>query len=316
MPSKNDDDEQPPSEVDLHALPPPPPPNPATLLKTNDPDETTIIETTVDVGSTLFAELYSAFEDMELEEDFDELFEEDERFFQSEERFFTKTLNRKFIARGYKRPPESLRLAVRRKYQNFREVKREDKRKIEKFRYVNCLDRLHHDRDDHVQNEQWNVPKTNPISTSTSCPPASTTATATSDPVPPGSRYLSVNQEQEYQEALRQTSAELTPSTGISLQQMLEMLNRDLTPEDYELLLRLDEAVEKKTVNQETITTLTEKKIEDEAHLSEICTICMFNYEMGENVKFLPCNHFFHVDCIVPYLSSYGQACPVCKAKV
>jgi len=38
------------------------------------------------------------------------------------------------------------------------------------------------------------------------------------------------------------------------------MLNRELTPEDYELLLRLDETVEKKTVKQETLTTLTEKK--------------------------------------------------------
>jgi hypothetical protein len=306
MPSKNDDEQH--LEVDLHVLPPPPT-NPATLLKTNE--ETTMATVTTGSGSTLFAELCSACEDMALEEDLDELFEEEERFFQSEERFFTKTLNRKFVARGYKRPPETLRLPARRKYQNFRTAKREDKRKIEKFRYVNCLDRLR-DRDDRVQNEQW-IPNTTPVSTSTSCPPSTT---APVDPVPPGSRYLSVTQEQEYQEALRHTSTELAPSTGISLQQMLDMLNRDLTPEDYELLLRLDEAVQKKTVNQETITTLTEKKIEEEAHLSEICTICMFNYEMGDNVKFLPCNHFFHVDCIVPYLSSYGQACPVCKAKV
>jgi len=225
--------------------------------------------------------------------------------------FFTKTLNRKFVARGFKRPPESWKLPNRRKYQNFRNAKKEDKRKIEKFRYLNSKSL----EEDHVQNEQWNFTNTVAVSTTTSCPP-STTAQRDPDPVPPASRYLSVNQEQEYQNALRQTSAELTPSTGISLQQMLEMLNRDLTPEDYELLLRLDEAVEKKTVKQETLTTLAERKIEDEVLLSEICTVCMFNYEMGDNVKELPCRHFFHVDCIVPYLSSYGQACPVCKAKV
>jgi len=97
---------------------------------------------------------------------------------------------------------------------------------------------------------------------------------------------------------------------------MLDMCNRDLTPEDYELLLRLDEALEKKTVKQETLTNLMEQIIDKEVQLAEVCTICMFNYELGDRAKYLPCNHFFHVDCIVPYLSSYGQSCPVCKSKV
>jgi len=132
----------------------------------------------------------------------------------------------------------------------------------------------------------------------------------------PASTFLSLKEEREYQEAVRQSSVQLAPTTGLSLQQILDMCNRDLTPEDYELLLRLDESVEKKTVKKETLTTLTEKTIDEEAQRIELCTVCMFNYELGDKVKYLPCRHYFHVDCIVPYLSSYGQNCPVCKAKV
>jgi len=313
---ENDDDEnaqQHPTSpaVDNNPLPPPTVPTTTSTVTLQNKTAPQPLDNSCDeTASVFYAELSCAAAAEEAEEDHDDTtIEEEERFF-IEERFFTKTLNRKFVARGFKRPPETWRLPTRRTYQNFRNAKKEDKRKIEKFRYMNS-------KSPEDQNEQWNVAiRGNPISTtSTSCPPSSTT-TAAKDPVPPDARYLSVNQEREYQDALRQTSAVLAPSTGISLQQMLDMLNRDLTPEDYELLLRLDEAVEKKTVKQETLTTLAERKIEDEGLLSEICTVCMFNYEMGDNVKELPCKHFFHVDCIVPYLSSYGQACPVCKAKV
>jgi hypothetical protein len=56
--------------------------------------------------------------------------------------------------------------------------------------------------------------------------------------------------ENAYQEAVRVSSVEIAPTTGLSLQQLLDMCNRDFTPEDYELLLRLDEAVEKKPSNK------------------------------------------------------------------
>jgi len=147
----------------------------------------------------------------------------------------------------------------------------------------------------------------NPSSTG-SCNPSSKTE--------PASTFLSIKEERDYQEAVRQSSVQLAPTTGLSLQQILDMCNRDLTPEDYELLLRLDESLEKKTVKKETLTTLTEKTIDEEVQRNELCTVCMFNYELGDKVKYLPCRHYFHVDCIVPYLSSYGQNCPVCKAKV
>jgi hypothetical protein len=244
----------------------------------------------------------------------------EERYFASEERYFTK-MNQKFVARGFKRPPDTIRAETRRKYKNCREAKREEKRAQERFEQLfipNPKDETPGWTTSPVPQSSFSRPKVESCTTTTTTTTQTTTTSTSQEtkPAPAPTRYLSVNQEREYQDALRQSTSSVLPTAGISVQQMLEMLNRELTPEDYELLLRLDETVEKKTVNQETLTTLKEKTIDSEEHLSEVCTVCMFNYEMGDSVKYLPCNHLFHVDCIVPYLSSYGQSCPVCKAKV
>jgi len=296
MPSKNDEDQV---KVDtllpkiLNAQPPP-----ATLPQ---PTEETF---------------YEQFEDPS--ED-DMPWSEEERYFQTEEYFFAKQLNHKFVARGYKRPVLTLRAETRRKYKNFRETKREDKRQQERFTQQHIPQVEYKPLTPDSVTPSTNTRQKDDCPTTTTNTTSNTTTSTRQDPTPANpqaNKYLSVNQEREYQDALRQTSNPILPAAGISLQQIMEMLNRDLTPEDYELLLRLDETVQKKTVAQETLTTLTEKTIDSEEHLTEVCTVCMFNYEMGDPVKYLPCKHFFHVDCIVPYLSSYGQACPVCKAKV
>ncbi|KAJ1441877.1 Zinc finger, RING-type [Sesbania bispinosa] len=42
------------------------------------------------------------------------------------------------------------------------------------------------------------------------------------------------------------------------------------------------------------------------------CAICLEDFEPKEEVMLTPCNHMFHEDCIVPWLTSKGQ-CPVCR---
>jgi len=258
------------------------------------------------------------FEDYDIPDDYpdDDLPFSEVQFFLKEEDYYSK-LGRKFVARGYKRP-ETFRGDTRRKYKNSRETKKIERRFDEKFLYRNSpglrdlpvssqIDQIAH------LHKTSTVPITTPTTTSTATPVINNTiSTSPTD----DKKYLSTTEEADYQAALQRSAVDTQPTTGISLQQLLEICNRDLTPEDYELLLRLDDLVEKKTVKIETLSSLSETTIESESQCSELCTICMCNYGMGEKIKNLPCKHFFHVDCIVPYLSSYGQSCPVCKAPV
>ncbi|XP_008330162.1 E3 ubiquitin-protein ligase RNF115 [Cynoglossus semilaevis] len=42
------------------------------------------------------------------------------------------------------------------------------------------------------------------------------------------------------------------------------------------------------------------------------CSVCRDEYSLGESVRKLPCLHFFHSHCIVPWLEMH-DTCPVCR---
>lgn len=96
---------------------------------------------------------------------------------------------------------------------------------------------------------------------------------------------------------------------GLTLAQITELQSRELTPEDYELLLILDASLPKKTLSKSLIDTF--KTITLTSDSDDVCCVCMCSYAAGEVLKELPCGHRFHSGCIETWLSTASTNCPV-----
>ncbi|XP_057306482.1 uncharacterized protein LOC130644769 [Hydractinia symbiolongicarpus] len=100
------------------------------------------------------------------------------------------------------------------------------------------------------------------------------------------------------------------------LQLLVDLQYREVMPEDYELLLLLDNTVlpnvaSNKTMNQLETTEAREKV------LGDLCVICVEDILKGQQVIVLPkCEHIFHADCITIWLTTASDRCPIDSLKV
>mmetsp|Transcript_12129 Transcript_12129/g.22688 ORF Transcript_12129/g.22688 Transcript_12129/m.22688 type:complete len:510 (-) Transcript_12129:250-1779(-) len=91
---------------------------------------------------------------------------------------------------------------------------------------------------------------------------------------------------------------------------------RELTPEDYEILLILDEDSrphKDNAMSPDAIAALPCPSTTDWVH--EECCICLCEMKEGEDVRTLfVCEHAFHFDCLKSWLSSnnHKSKCPLC----
>lgn len=125
-------------------------------------------------------------------------------------------------------------------------------------------------------------------------------------------RELQKNLKNEKKNEKRQNS-EASPVLTQTLIQ--ELQSRELTPEDYELLLLLDASVAPKTLpttQVQSFPTLKFNKKSDNLKFEIIvCAICLTDFEENDELKELPCKHYFHSDCITQWLSKSSTTCPV-----
>eukprot|EP00128_Syssomonas_multiformis_P016162 Colp12_sorted_trinity150504_noHs@20685 len=94
----------------------------------------------------------------------------------------------------------------------------------------------------------------------------------------------------------------------------LQLETRELMPDDYDLLLLLDETVPKKTLQNNDLKKKGFKKrvlcSEDVGIVGECCVICMDDMAVGDEVRTLSCKHTFHTSCIDRWLTSSSDRCP------
>ncbi|PKA66382.1 E3 ubiquitin-protein ligase RING1-like [Apostasia shenzhenica] len=56
-------------------------------------------------------------------------------------------------------------------------------------------------------------------------------------------------------------------------------------------------------------------KTQLEQELSQ-CYICLVEYEAGDLIRILPCQHEFHINCIDKWLKEIHRVCPVCRRNI
>mmetsp|Transcript_28254 Transcript_28254/g.65354 ORF Transcript_28254/g.65354 Transcript_28254/m.65354 type:complete len:381 (-) Transcript_28254:111-1253(-) len=100
---------------------------------------------------------------------------------------------------------------------------------------------------------------------------------------------------------------------GLTPVEVCDLLSRDITPEDYDLLLRLDKAVEKKPIAADTVQALP--SVAKEEFHGEQCAVCLGDLEDDEDVTALPCRHHFHRACISKWFAECHHCCPLCKTE-
>jgi hypothetical protein len=101
---------------------------------------------------------------------------------------------------------------------------------------------------------------------------------------------------------------------GLRRSEIFSLMLRDLTPDDYDTLLKLDERVLKKTAG--SLVSGISSKPSECLPPGLACGICLVAFsglaDKSTLVKTLDrCGHTFHADCIDRWLSSYSHRCPV-----
>lgn len=68
-------------------------------------------------------------------------------------------------------------------------------------------------------------------------------------------------------------------------------------------------------MTSDALASLPEKRYSEltNTSMNDICSVCQENFNNDEIVKILPCNHYFHKDCIEQWLSNYHHKCPICR---
>lgn len=96
---------------------------------------------------------------------------------------------------------------------------------------------------------------------------------------------------------------------------MGDLLFRDISPDDYDLLLRLDDGLKRKTASKECVDNLPVADSKDV--VGQECMVCLDAFALEDTVLCLPlCGHNFHKECVTKWLLERHRVCPLCSVEV
>lgn len=75
----------------------------------------------------------------------------------------------------------------------------------------------------------------------------------------------------------------------------------------------------KVTISEENFNKLKTIHIKEEnknEYTEKDCNICLESFNIDNELKILPCNHFFHTECIKEWLCNEKINCPICRKDI
>ncbi|AAZ11405.1 Ring finger domain containing protein, putative [Trypanosoma equiperdum] len=88
------------------------------------------------------------------------------------------------------------------------------------------------------------------------------------------------------------------------------LMYREIDPEDYETLLRLDDQNSKRKLTAEEFSVL-HSECWSSGLLTDECNICLDTFDVTSGCVWLPCGHFFHTSCAQRWLTEHVAECPI-----
>lgn len=102
---------------------------------------------------------------------------------------------------------------------------------------------------------------------------------------------------------------------GLFQDEVIEFMYRDLSPEDFEKLSKLDERLPKRNTAQRNLVDRLPRVPSKDCGVSE-CGVCLGELESQTTAVKLPCGHCFHQACISKWLTQCKNTCPFCSAPI
>lgn len=113
---------------------------------------------------------------------------------------------------------------------------------------------------------------------------------------------------------------QLPPEQIVEIYNRLALvMNQNDREDEYERLLLLDENNVPRGASQDQIKNLRIVEYNDKIKQGDSdcpnCSICIDEFEKGDKVISLKCNHIYHKDCILKWFEK-SKFCPICRSEL